>query len=124
VVHRKQLDGRHTQVEQVGDRRLVGQPGVRAATFGRDLGVCRGEALDVDLVDDRVGVAAAGTRLLGGPPVVVTGHQAARDVAGGVQGARGVGVVGYVAEDLRAEADLAADRPGVGVEQQLRRIAA
>ena len=123
LVHREQLDGGDTEVEEVGDGRLVGQPGVRATQRFRDVGVGRREALDVDLVDDRVGVPPAGRLSLRGPPVVVARHQAPRHVCGGVQTARRVGIAGHVAEHVRTEADLAADRAGVRVEQQFGRVA-
>ena len=93
LVHREQFDGGDTQMEQVGDGRLVAEPGVGAAQLRRDVRVGRGEPLDVDLVDDRVGVPA-GRDGLGGPLVGRVHHQAARHVGGRVEGARRVGVVG------------------------------
>ena len=61
---------------------------------------------------------------LRGPLVVPVHDQAARYVCGRVEGAGQVGVVGRVAEHLRPEPNLAGRRPGVGVEQQLGRVAA
>ena len=104
------------------DRRVMGQPGVGAAELRRYGGVRGGEALDVDLVHDRVGVGVAGrgwslqsnavsiTRLRGTCP-------AESSALGDLR------VVDGVAEHLRSEPYLAVDGPGVGVEQQLRRIA-
>ena len=124
VVHREQLDRGDTEVEQVGDGRLVGQPGVGAAQLGWNVGVRRGEALDVHFVDDGVRVPVARARVIGGPPVVVGRHHAARNVRRGVQITRGVGVAGHVTENLLAEAHLTADRAGVRVEQELGRVEA
>ena len=124
LVHREQLDRGHPEIEQVGDRRLVAEPGVGAAQLGRDVRVGRGEPLDVDLVDDRVRVPAE-RQGLGGPVVGRVHHQAARHVRGRVEGAGlVVGVIGRVTEHLRPEPDLAGGRQGVRVEQQLGRVAA
>ena len=63
-MHRQQFDGGHAEVEEVGDGRFVTEAGVSPAQLGRHLGVAHGEALDVHLVDNRVGVRV---------PVAVTG---------------------------------------------------
>ncbi len=55
VLHRQQLHGRDTEPEEVLDRRRVRQTGVRPAELLGDARVRRGEALDVQLVDHRVG---------------------------------------------------------------------
>ena len=122
LVHRQQFDGGHAQARQVRDGGLVAQAGVGPAQLGRDVRVAHGEALDVDLVDDRVRVAVPG------PFVVLPAERGVDDqaplyVPGGVQGAR-LGRVGLVlAEHLGPERDRSADRLGVRVEQQLGRVA-
>ena len=84
--------------------------------------MAHGEALDVDLVQDRVRVAVPG------PLIVLPGElrvcdQALGHMPGGVQAARLAGVGRVLAEYFRAERDRAADRLGVGIEQQLGRVA-
>ena len=54
VVNRQELDGRDAQVRQVLDRRLAGQAGIGAPQLLRHAGHELGEALDVQLVDDRL----------------------------------------------------------------------
>ena len=51
-VHGQQLDGRHPEGGEVGHRRGVGQPGVRAPQLGGHTGVQRGLVADMGLVDD------------------------------------------------------------------------
>ena len=123
LVHRQQLDGGDAEVLQVRDRGLVTEPGVGTAQLRRYIGMAHGEALDVDLVDHRVRVAVPGPAAV--LPVEGRVHdQAPRHVPGGVEGARGVRVVHVVAEHLGPERDRSADRPRVGVEEQLGRVAA
>ena len=65
VVHRHQLDRGDAERLEVLDDHRVRDAGVGAAQLLRDVGVRLGQALDVRLVDDRVGVlavAAAGRR--------------------------------------------------------------
>src|SRR5262245_50199774 len=81
------------------------------------------EALDVDLVDDRVGEGVPGPGPIA-PGVRRVDDQAAGDVPGGVERAGHLGVVEGIAEHLRSGPYLAVDRPGVRIEQQLGRVAA
>lgn len=68
-MHRHQLDRRDPpQLLEVVDDRRVGDRGVRAAAALRDVGMRLGQALDVGLVDDRVGVLVL-RRPVGAPPV-------------------------------------------------------
>ena len=103
--------------------RFAGQPGIRSAQLRGHPRMAHGEALDVQLVDDRVLVPVRpGGRV--GPLERPAGHQAARHERRGVRGTRRVGPRGGVAEHLRAAADRPRQRPGVRVEQQLGRVAA
>ena len=61
LVHGQQLDGGDAQVEQVRDGGLVGQAGVGPAQLRGNVRVAHGEALDVDLVEDRVRGSGAGS---------------------------------------------------------------
>ena len=122
LVDREQFDGGDAEVKQVRDGGLVAQAGVGPAQRRGDVRVAHGEALDVDLVQDRVRVAVPG------PLVVLPAErrvddQAPGHVPGGVQAARLAGVGRVLAEHLRPERDRSADRLGVGVEQQLGRVA-
>ena len=120
-MHRQQLDGRHAQVGQVLDGRLGGQPGVAAAQLLGHLRVVLGEALDVQLVDDRL--------VPGGPrrPVVAPGEgriddrrqRGIRGTVAVVEGEVGLRVVELVAEQLVGPAHVAADQLGVRVEHDL-----
>ena len=122
LVHREQLDGGDAQVGQVRDGGLVAQPGVGPLQLGRDVRVAHGEALDVDLVHHRVRVPVPGAFVVL-PAERRVGDQAPGHVPGGVQGGRLAGVGCVLAEHLRPEGDRSADRLGVGVEQQLGRVA-
>src|SRR6266568_655291 len=82
-----------------------------------------GEALDVDLVDDRIREVAP-QRSVGSPVEGRVRDQAERHVPGGVERAGRVVVVPGVVEHRGAERHLAAHRPRVRVEQQLGRVAA
>ncbi|BEP12384.1 hypothetical protein acdb102_06950 [Acidothermaceae bacterium B102] len=55
-MHRQQLDRGDPEAGEVPERRRVGEAGVGAAELGRHVGVGSRQALDVDLIDDRVGV--------------------------------------------------------------------
>ena len=123
LVHREQLDRGDAEVDEVGDGRLVAEPGVGAAQLRRDVRVRRREALDVDLVDDRVGVAGAAGR-----------RSVVQSKAGSTTRLRGtwpaessvLGASGSSASwpsTSGPNRDLAGDRPGVRVEQQLGRVA-
>ena len=120
VVHRQQLDRGDAEVDQVLDHRRVGQPGVRPAQVLRHRRVQPGEALDVQLVDDRLrhrrragdrlgrrGVADHDAQRHGGERVRVVG-----DVVG----------LGRVVQDRTGVVHAAGDRAGVRVEQQLGRV--
>ena len=132
VLHRQQFDGGDTQSLQVVDRRRVRQTGVGAADLGRDVRVQPGESLDVDLVHHGVGempvrAVRAGrqaARRIGTDGRRRCHHHRPRHRLGRIQIAALVGVVDVVAVDGRAERHGTADRSGVGIEQQLRWIAA
>ena len=131
LVGRQQLHGRDAEVLEVVHRGVGGEPGVRAADLLGHLVVQLGEALDVQLVDDRVGPLVTRPDLLVVSPVEVVPHDhRLRDVRRGVGvvarpgmgGAEHVVVAGgrpRVAVDRAVRGDRPADRPGVGVEQQL-----
>ncbi len=123
LVHRQQLDRRDPEPLQVLDERRVGEPGVGAAQLGRHVGMLAGGPLDVDLVDD--GVLPRRAQLAVAVPVEegvddhAAGHERRR-----VAVVAHVGFVPAVAEDGLVPDDLAGDRLGVGVEEQLGRVAA
>ncbi len=129
LMDRQQLDGRHPEAGQVRDGRRVGEARVGAAQLGRDAGVAHGEALDVQLVQHRLG--PRGLRAVVVVPVVVVVHDHG---LGHVR--RGVPVVpdgvgdvalGPVADggaDRVVGRVVAVHRAGVRVEQQLGRVPA
>jgi hypothetical protein len=123
VVHRHELDRRDAERLEVVDHRRVGHAGVRPAQLLGELRVARGEALDVDLVDDRL-VPGRARRPIGAPV-----EERVRDHGARHEG-RAVVVVAAerLAEHVREHGGVplhgAVDRLGVGVEQQLVRVAA
>ena len=87
LVHGQQLDGGDAEVTQVRDGGFVAQAGVGPAQRRGNVRMAHGEALDVDLVQDRVRVAVPG------PLIVLPAERRVHDqapghVPGGVQGAR------------------------------------
>ena len=123
LVHRHQLDRGDAELLQVVDDRGVREPGVRAAQLLRDVGVQLGEALDVRLVDHGlvVGDRAAAVAL---PVEERVDHHAVGHVRRGVVVVARVLVAEVVGEERLVPVDLAVDGLGVGVEQQLVRVAA
>ena len=118
LVDREQLHRGDAQALQVLDEGGVAQAEVRAAQLLGDVGVQLGRALHVDLVDDRVGDRDLGRAVVAPVEVGVDDHRPG-DRGGAVEPARGVGVARRIGQQGVVVDDLAADRPGVGVEQQL-----
>ena len=71
LVHRQQLDRGDAEALQVSERGGMREAGVGAAKLAGHAGVQLGEALDVDLVEDRVGHRPSGRRVA--VPVEVRG---------------------------------------------------
>ena len=130
VVDRQQLDRRHPERLEMLDRGLGGEAGVGAAEVLAHAGMAHREALDVGLVDDRLVHRRVGTAVLL-PLEAIVDDDALGDRD------RGVLLVGlevrvvarrrvrHVREHARAlPADLALDRLGVRVDQQLGRVEA
>ena len=115
---RQQLDRADAEVLEVADHGVAAEAGVRAALVLGDLVVQLGVALDVQLVDDRV--PPAGEQVVVALPVelVVDDDRAGHRGRGVDVAARG-GVVRVEGQRRRAGDDIARDRAGVGVEQQL-----
>ena len=127
LVHREQLDGGHAEVGEVRDRGRMGQPGVGAAQFLRDVGMGGGETLDVHLVDHGVGERVPGAgrwqrqrsgRDDGGQ------HEAAGHAGGRVERARGGRVGRNRGRTAPGRSARRRGTPGVRVEQQLVRVVA
>ena len=114
------------------DRRRVRESRVRAAEPLGDARVEHGEAAHVQLVDHRVGPGRLGAPVV--HPLVVRGavvdDHALGDVRGGVAvvpdrvGDMLLRPVAHMAVDLGGQREVAVDRTGVRVEQQLRRVPA
>ncbi len=127
LMDRHELDRGDPEALQVRDGRRVRDRRVRAAHLLGDLGVQVGQALDVRLVDDGLVVRRAGRTVV--VPVEERvhddglGHVLCRVVVVDL-----VGVVEVVAEQRLVPgvggAQRAVDRLGVGVDQQLVRVAA
>ncbi len=123
VVDGHQLERRDAERGQVVDHHRVRHAGVRAAHLLGDLGVQLGHALDVRLVDHRLGVGQA-RRAVVGPVEERADHDALGHVTGRVVVVDAVRVVEVVAEQRLVPLDGAVDRLRVRVEQQLVRVAA
>ena len=123
LVHRQQLDGGDAEIGQVVGDGGMSQAGVGAPQLLGDVGMALGQALDVGLVDDRL---VQRTRPDGcrRPVEVATGDHALRHRRRRVGVVAPSRVVETVPEDVLAPLDLAVDGGGVGVEQQLGRVAA
>ena len=125
LVHRHELDRGDTQALQIVDHDRVGQPCIGAPQLRRHLRMGPGQAAYMDLVDDRVRV-----RDLRGPvPLPVEGriyYDRTDRVWRAVRRARsqrGRGGTAPVSEQGVVIADRAVDRLGVGIKEQLVRIA-
>ena len=118
-----QLDGGDAEAGQVVDGRRVGEAGVGAAQRLGDVGVAGGEPLDVHLVDRPSRARRAGGRSL---PQSKYGlcDDALRHVRRAVVVVARVLVADVVAEARLVPVDRPLDRLGVGVEEQLGRVAA
>ena len=123
LLHRQQLDRGHAEVAQVVDHRRRGQPGVRAAQVLGHPVVQRGHALDVQLVDDGVAPARRSGRRSSPQSKSVVHHHAAAGRTARSRGGRACsGAPTSKPKIAGSSARLAADRPRVGVEQQLVRV--
>jgi hypothetical protein len=120
VLHRQQFDGGDPEGLQVPDERGVGQPRVGAAQRRGDVGVAHRRAAHVHLVDDGVRPRRARAPVAV-PREGVVHDDAARHVRRRVGriGEAGVDRVPRVAEQRRVQRQLAVDRAGVGVQEQL-----
>ena len=122
VVDRKQLHRGDAQADEVFQRRRCRKPRVRAPQLRRHPRVELGEALDVGLVDDRVGVGDRGRGVVA-PVEAITDDEAPGNVRCRVQAAEAVRVAGQVRQDRLAQVHVAADSPSVRVQKQLVGIA-
>ena len=106
---------------QVLDEGRVGQAEVGAPKLLRHAGVAGGRALDVDLVDHRVGDRHLGPVVVA-PVVVGVDEDRTHRGRRAVEGAGLVRVAGHVGQQPGVVDHRAGDGPGVGVEQQLLRV--
>ncbi len=123
LVDGHQLDRGDPEAVEVADHAGMGEPGVGAAEVLRDVRVELGEALDVRLVDQRLVVRRV--RAPVALPVEERGdHDAQHHALPGVVVVARVGVSELVAEHRLVPGDVADRGLGVGVEQELGRVAA
>ncbi len=105
------------------DHRGMAQGGVRAADLVGDVGVRLGQALDVRLVDDRL-VIRVPRRAVLLPVEERVDHHGLHRVRCRVVGVALLGVLEGVGEARWRPVDAAFERLGVGIDQQLARVAA
>ena len=122
LVDRHQLDGRHAERAEVLDDGRVGERGVRAADVVGDVGMEHRQTPDVGLVDDRL-VHLVTRRAVVGPVEERVADHRARHVRRAVGGVGLVRRVELVREAGLVPVDVAVDRLGVRVEQQLGGVA-
>jgi hypothetical protein len=122
LVHRHELDRGDAQVGEVLHDRRVRDGGVGPAELLGHPRVGHGQALDVGLVDDRLVVGGL-RRAVHAPVEEGVDDDGLRHVRRGVVVVALAGLE-VVAEDRRIPVDLAVDGLGVGIEQQLVRVAA
>ena len=124
VVHRHELERGHAQLLQVLDDHRVRERRIRPAHVLGDVGMARGEALDVRLVDHRV--VPVGTRRPVLTPVEerVDDHRARHVGRAVARVGRPVRIAHRIAEHALVPGQLARDRLGIRIEQQLGRVTA
>ncbi len=119
---RKQLHRGDAERPQVLDDRRVGQARIGAALYGRDVRVRPGEALHVQLVDDRLGPGNAWA--FPGRAVAAVDHHARRDEGHGIMSVGAcrvrVGLVETADRGMRHKG--AGQHPCVGVDEKLGRV--
>ncbi len=123
LVDGHQFERRHPQLLQVPDHRRVRQARVRAPQLLGEVRVQHRQALHVGLVDDRVVVLGARAPVVA-PVEVRVDHDRGHRVRAGVEVVARVRLPERVAVHRLAPLDPPRHRARVGVEQQLRRVAA
>ena len=123
LVHGHELDRGDAEALQVVDDRRAGEARVGAAQLLGHVGVEHGHALDVGLVDDRLVQRRARVAVVV-PVEVRVGDDGLGHERRAVVVVAAVGVAEVVREHGLVPLDLALERLGVGVEQQLGRVAA
>ena len=123
VVHGQQLDGRDPQRLEVVDDRLGGDPGVRAAQLGGNVGMQHREAANVCLVDERTMQWCVRRAVARPVKVRVDDHTLGhgRRAVGRVEQ---IGLVGIVCVHRARPRNVAFDGLGIVVEEQLVRVEA
>ena len=126
LVYRQQLDGRHAQVREVADRRVRGQPQAGSAEMRRHVRMPRREALDVDLVDDRLVPRSPRVRVVAPfeGRIENRGQRRERRVVPAVRRRVACGAVDGTGVDRIVPAQGAADSLRVRIEDHLGRVEA
>jgi len=124
VVDGQELDRGDAEPLQILEDHRRRKPGVRAAQRRRDAGVPCGEALDVELVDQRPLPRNARGPVIA-PHKARIHHDAPRD-GGGIVARIGRQIVAVqrIAEQRIVPIRVAGDRTGVGIDEELGRIEA
>ena len=122
MVHRHQLDRGDPQRFEVLDDRRMPDGGIRAPHLFGDVGMGLGEALDVRLVDDGVGVLEI-RRAIGAPVEERVDDHRFGHARGGVVVVAAVLVTEVVAEQRLIPVEDAVDGLGIRIEEQLVRVA-
>ncbi len=122
LVHRHQLDGGHSQSLEMRDHDGMSQAGVAASGLGGNLGMAHRHALDVRLVDHRLVIGNAQRSVV--VPVEERGdHDRLHGIRGGIGVVHRLRLAEPVGKQRLVPLDAPIDRLGVGIQQQLVRIA-
>ena len=121
LLDRHELDRGDAELRQVLDDRRVRHASVGAAQLLRDLWVAHRHALDVGLVDDRLGVVMAWAAVAF-PVEEGVDDDGVHCRVGGIAALERERIVGLIGEEVERILQLALDRLRIGVKKELRRV--
>ena len=121
LLDRHELNRGDAQLRQVFDNCRVRHAGVGAAQLLRDVRVTHRHALDVGLVDDRLGVVVA-RAVVALPVEEGVDDDGVHCRVGGIAALERQGIIHLIRKEVQRIFQLALDRLCVGVKKELRRV--
>src|SRR6266699_3996549 len=121
VVYWQEFDCRNTKTDHVLDGSRRRQPGVRTTQPFRDIRVELGESFDMEFVDNGLVPWRAWWAVISPGKSRINDHsqRGIRRIVTLIAGQIGLGVTHAVAKEFVGPAHITANRPGIGVEQDL-----